>query len=85
MGKKPINIETIICSEANFLQVRGDAIITKIIDAELDILECEFMNDSTVTINTKKLTYINLTIQNLLDLIDLIDESDEMYETLYNK
>jgi len=50
-----------------------------IIDAEIDPIECSFDYSNTVTINTKDLTYIVLTPENLMNMIDLINESEMLY------
>jgi len=52
-----------------------------IIDAELDPIECEFQGDSTATLNTSNLSYIKLSVDNLLMLIELIEESEIKTET----
>lgn len=56
-----------------------------ILDAEGDEIECIFNYDECVEINTKELTYITLTIQNLYDLIDLIERSESFYKKRFNK
>jgi hypothetical protein len=85
MEKKQIDIEKILCPQKNKLRVKGDAILTKIVDAELDVINCEFGNDGTVTIHTEDLTYITLSYQNLYDLTDLLDRAEEMYDKRFNK
>ena len=76
-----MDIEKEICPSKNRLYLKGDALKTKIIDAELDVLNCEFDNGGCVVIDTKELAYITLTIENLEDLQWLIIEA----ETRYNK
>jgi hypothetical protein len=51
-----------------------------IIDEELDIIECRFDNDGCVHINTKDLTYLTLSVDNLTRLLNLIEETEELYE-----
>lgn len=85
MEEKQIDIERILCPQKNKLIVKRDAIFTKIVDAELDVINCEFGNDGTVTIHTEDLTYITLSYQNLYDLTDLLDRAEEMYDKRFNK
>jgi hypothetical protein len=82
MAGKEINIERLFCPEKNILQINEDKITTKIVDAELDTLECKF-EDGSVCINTEELTYINLTYENLMDLMDLIDQVDTIRKSKY--
>jgi len=78
--KKTIDIERLLCPQKNKLKMRKGIVTTKIVDAELDIVNCEFGGDGTVTLDTKNLTYIILDHQNLIDLLDLLDQADEMCE-----
>ena len=55
-----------------------------IIDAEIDPVECRFDYSNTITIDTKNLTYIVLTPENLRDMISLIDESEALYSAKYD-
>ena len=52
-----------------------------VMDAELDFIPCSFTNAGTITIHTEHLTYVEFTIENLINMIDLIEQS----ETHYNK
>jgi len=58
-----------------------DGFKATIIDVELDPIECEFQGDSTATLNTSNLSYIKLSVDNLLMLIELIEESEIKTET----
>ncbi len=82
MANKEINIERLFCPEKNILQINKGKITTKIVDAELDTLECEF-EDGSVCINTEELSYINLTYENLMDLMDLIEQVDKIRKSKY--
>jgi hypothetical protein len=55
----------------------------QIIDGELDPLDCSFMNDNCVDINTEGLSYIILTRENLNTMLRLIDEAEVEYEKEY--
>lgn len=52
----------------------------QIIDAEIDPIDCSFHYDECVQINTKDLTYITLSIDNLYELIELIEQSEKYYD-----
>jgi len=80
MKKKKINLKEMLESQPDKLHTNGILATATILDAELDEIECTFNNDMCVEINTKELSYITLTIQNLYTLIDLIEEADEYYE-----
>jgi hypothetical protein len=51
-----------------------------VLDVELDPLDCAFLNDGTVEIDTKDLTYLTLDRETLMELIVLIDESSLKYQ-----
>ena len=66
-----------------FEQLTEDAngtLQTQILDAELDAVNCTFNNDGCVYIDTKKLTYITLTQDNLTSLLSLIRQTEAIYE-----
>lgn len=50
-------------------------------DAELDEINCEFLFDETVVIDTKDFEYITLTLDNLKALIKLMEKSERFFET----
>lgn len=85
MEKKEIDIERLLCPQKNKLKMSKGIITTKIVDAEIDPLDCEFTGCGSVIINTENLTYIDLSYQNLYDLIDLIESAEEMYENNLKK
>ena len=80
-NKKTVRaIEEILFPDCNEMKMDKDGILTStIVDAELDPIECEF-NDGgdAVRIDTKKLSYILLTGDNLLELIDLLEEAHQI-------
>ena len=53
-----------------------------IIDGEYDQLKCKFNSDDCVEINTKNLTYITLSKDNLYELINKIDEAKKKYDQM---
>lgn len=61
-----------------------DTLSSVIVDIELDPLDCTFNDGESVEIDTNKLTYIKLSIENLENLIELIEKSEE-YFNITNK
>jgi len=58
------------------IKIKDGLITAKIIDAELDEIQCIFNNDGCVELNTYAASYIILTVDNLLNLIDLIEQAE---------
>ena len=54
-------------------------------DAELDEINCEFLFDETVVIDTKDFEYITLTIENLEELIKMVKKSDKLFNKIHKK
>ena len=65
-----------ICSNRNELIKDGENLTATILDAEWDPIKCKFNGDGCVTIDTKELTYICLTPENLETLLELIFEAE---------
>ena len=64
------------------LQDEGDAFYhTTILDAELDPVQCSFLGDDCVEIDTKDVTYLTLSIENLKELIQLIKKAEKEYKS----
>jgi hypothetical protein len=61
------------------IKIKDGLITAKIIDAELDEIQCIFNNDGCVELNTYSANYIILTVDNLLNLIDLIEQAELKY------
>lgn len=75
--KKEIRIEDELFPHNSKLIEHEDSTITAtIIDAELDPIECIFHGDECVELNTKDLTYLCLTKENLKTLLRLISEAE---------
>ncbi len=55
-----------------------------IVDAEIDPIECSFNNDGCITLHTKGLTYITLSVENLDKMLELIYKSNQYYNKTYN-
>ena len=55
-----------------------------IVDAEIDPIECSFNNDECITLDTKELTYITLSVENLEKMLELIYEAGEYYNKANN-
>ena len=53
----------------------------KILDAEGDEIDCSFLNDGCVTIDTSGLEHIVLTKENLDTLKKLLSEAEKYYES----
>ena len=51
-------------------------------DAEGDELKCHFETEDTVNIDTKELTYVLLTRENLFKLLSLMDDAEKNYKLL---
>lgn len=60
---------------------KSGLVTANVMDAELDFIPCSFTNAETITIHTEGMTYIELSVENLIMMIDLIEQS----ETHYNK
>ena len=80
--KKEINIEDVLFPGHGELIIKDDLITAQIVDADIDEIACTFNNDGCVELNTKDLTYINLTVDNLLNLIELIKQAELKYSKL---
>ncbi len=77
--KATSDLDSLFCTNHNKLQIDEGIAKARILDAELDILNCSFNGDRCVKIDTKKLTYITLTLQNLKELKKLIIKSEKYY------
>jgi hypothetical protein len=64
------------------IKIKDGLITAKIIDAELDEIQCIFNNDGCVELNTYSANYVVLTVDNLLNLIELIEEAELKYSKL---
>ncbi len=78
-----INFEKELFSTASKLELKDETLTANIVDAELDILNCSFNDDDCVSINTKNLPYIELTLDNLKILRKLIVEARNKYNAMY--
>ena len=54
---------------------------TYIFDAEADAVECGFINDGCVQLNTSNFEWIAFNRDNLFELIKLIDEAEVAFKT----
>lgn len=64
------------------MKIKNGLITAKIIDAEMDEIKCTFNNDGCVELNAYDLTYITLTVDNLVTLIELIEQAELKYSKL---
>lgn len=79
-----MDIEKTLLPENGKLIKDNETASAKILDAELDILNCSFNNDLCVEIETEGYGYITLTLENLENLKRLIIEAEEYYEKYFN-
>lgn len=54
-------------------------------DAELDEINCEFLFDETVVIDTKDFEYITLTLENLEELIKMVKKSNNHFNKIHKE
>jgi len=78
-----MDIEKELNPKTNTLQTSEDFAFADVFDAELDLLECRFNNDSCVEIDTNKYQHITLTLENLEVLKKLILKSEKFYKDCY--
>lgn len=79
-----MEIEKILNKKNGKLIKNGISVTATLFDAELDELELSFDYSQSVNIDTEKLAYISLSIQNLYDMIALIEKSELYYKKLYD-
>ncbi len=77
-----MNIEKELFPECDELVNDNGTLKAQIIDAEIDPIECTFNNDFCVKLDTSKLSYITLSVQNLETLIELILKAEEKYSSM---
>ena len=75
-------VEQMICPKEGVLIVNGEEITSRILDAEMDVLDLSFDNDGCVNIDTDHLEYIKLSYENLECLIDLLIRTEDKYEEI---
>lgn len=85
MTKKTIIIEDVLFPLNGKLITNGDDVSAQIVDAELDVIECEFDGESCVILNTNNLLYVTLTQENLSTLKKLISKADKYLEKYYDE
>ncbi len=86
-SKDPLDqVKDYICPERDKLILDSEGTFhATIFDQEIDPIECSFLFDGGVEIDTENLTYISLSVDNLYQLIDMINEAEEHYENEINK
>ena len=65
-----------LCKNRDELIVNGENLTATIFDAEWDPIECSFEGDGCVKLDTKDLTFIYLTPENLEVLKNLIIKAE---------
>lgn len=66
------------------LNKEEDCLETCIVDIEIDPINCTFIGDGCIKINTEDLKYIMLDLNNVYDILDLIEEADSYYKKEHN-
>lgn len=79
-----MDIEKELCPKVGMLQItKGDEFdrySAQILDEELDVINCDFEGDGTVTIDVENYSYITLSIDQLKTLVKLIKKADKLAE-----
>jgi len=80
--KKMSEIEDFISPDRNQIIEDVDGNFTmKIVDIELDVIDCDFEWDECVTIKTEGFSYVKLSIENLKTLIKAIELIESIKKT----
>ena len=75
-------IEDFISPDRNQIIEDVDGNFTmKIVDIELDVIDCDFEWDECVTIKTEGFSYVKLSIENLKTLIKAIELIESIKKT----
>lgn len=81
-----MNLEKILVEDVNTLitERKGEESFAhaKILDAELDVIQCTFLGDGTITIHTNNLEHITLTNENLNKLKNLLKQAEDFYQSI---
>jgi len=81
-----MNLEKILYPDVNKLITKGTGdesfAHAKILDAELDVIQCTFLGDGTITIHTTDYDFITLTNENLNNLKKLLKKAEEFYSSV---
>jgi hypothetical protein len=78
-----MDIEKELFKSCNKLYFDEDFNATAIIvDAEIDPIKCEF-NENSVILDTSRLQYVDLTLENLQILTKLLKEAKKKYNRYY--
>lgn len=64
------------------LKIDNDRVTSVLIDIEGEEIDCSYEDDESVTIDTKNLSYIKLSIPNLVTLIQRLMEADEYFSDM---
>ncbi len=84
MKDKDFNIEDVFCPERNEIIIEGENVTAKIIDAELDVIDCTFNYDGCVQLHTKDYSFVTLSRSNLEMLLGLIDDAENEIDLMFN-
>jgi hypothetical protein len=76
-----MSIEKQLLPDLGKLKIKKGVATARILDEELDVLKCSFLNDGCVNISTRGYTYIVLSESNLKELIKLIRKADKYYKS----
>ena len=75
-----MDIEKILLPNGNEFIIKGDSLTAQLLDAELDVFEVSFHYIMCVEINTTKINYLTLTLDNLEMLQELTIEAELYFE-----
>lgn len=85
-NKKNINIEDVFYPDSNELKRHENGSISiNIVNAELDLIKCEFNFDDCVTIDTKDCSYLTLSRNNLYKIVEALEEAEGIFWDEYKK
>ena len=82
---KNFNLEKALFPKVNELVISEGCASALIVDEELDPIECDFINDGCVTLNTSSFSYLTLSVENLKTLMKLIKKVENYYELNYKE
>lgn len=76
-----MNIEKELFPESGKLKIENGIAKATIIDLELDPIECVFMNDDSVQIDTHNYEFLCLDVAKLKELIGMIEDAKKYYDS----
>lgn len=80
-----MDIKKKLLPECGELLIDHENVTAKILDVELNVLNCEFNYSRTVSIDTKDYNNIVLDVEDLFKLIELIEDSEDYFQFFYKQ